>query len=215
MNTIDVIIFGGQSNMQGQSECLTETEIVNNAYEYRYLTDELINLQNPVGENMKSDFTEGYFFENDIGVKWVQEHILGGACYKHTNLVPEFSRAYTEITGNEVVAVHVAKGSTEIDKWLKGTLGYEALCKKSLKAIEKVGKENIGHIYFMWLQGESDAIAGNSKSYYKEKLVELCQLYNKRSKLICFFYYIYINSLLISSFINFITKLYLIVYLIT
>ncbi len=33
----DILIFGGQSNMQGQTEVLSE--IVENAYEYRFLTD--------------------------------------------------------------------------------------------------------------------------------------------------------------------------------
>ena len=41
---MDVIIFSGQSNMQGQSECLTENDVVNDAYEYKWLTDELLPL---------------------------------------------------------------------------------------------------------------------------------------------------------------------------
>ena len=39
---VDVIIFGGQSNMQGQSEALTNAEIVPDSYEYRYLTNKII-----------------------------------------------------------------------------------------------------------------------------------------------------------------------------
>ena len=37
----DIIIFGGQSNMQGQTESLSEDEIVGNAYEYKYLSNSL------------------------------------------------------------------------------------------------------------------------------------------------------------------------------
>ena len=37
MKKIDVIIFGGQSNMQGQTEMLTNADIVERAYEYRLL----------------------------------------------------------------------------------------------------------------------------------------------------------------------------------
>ncbi|MBR3895125.1 MAG: hypothetical protein IKJ35_08280 [Clostridia bacterium] len=47
---MDVIIFSGQSNMQGQSERLSENDVVNDAYEYKWLTDELLPLQNPVGK---------------------------------------------------------------------------------------------------------------------------------------------------------------------
>jgi hypothetical protein len=46
---MDIITFGGQSNMQGQSEDLTSTEIVPNSYEYRYLANKIIPLKNPVG----------------------------------------------------------------------------------------------------------------------------------------------------------------------
>jgi len=47
---MDVIIFSGQSNMQGQSERLSENDVVNDAYEYKWLTDELLPLKNPVGK---------------------------------------------------------------------------------------------------------------------------------------------------------------------
>ena len=48
---LDILIFGGQSNMQGQTEALPiPNEPVDGASEYRYLTDSLIPLQHPVGE---------------------------------------------------------------------------------------------------------------------------------------------------------------------
>ena len=55
----DVIIFGGQSNMQGQSERLSENVPVKSALEYRLLTDSLVPLSNPVGEDIRYDGTAG------------------------------------------------------------------------------------------------------------------------------------------------------------
>jgi hypothetical protein len=49
------MIFGGQSNMMGQCERLSESEIVAGALEYRYLTDSLKPLSNPVGEIIRVD----------------------------------------------------------------------------------------------------------------------------------------------------------------
>ena len=46
--------------MQGQSECLSEDNVVENAFEYKFLTDESVPLKNPVGENITVDFKEGY-----------------------------------------------------------------------------------------------------------------------------------------------------------
>ena len=57
---MDVIIYSGQSNMQGQSETLSEHAIVKDAYEYKWLTDELVPLQNPVGENITYSMEQGY-----------------------------------------------------------------------------------------------------------------------------------------------------------
>ena len=46
--------------MQGQSERLSENDVVNDAYEYKWLTDELLPLQNPVGENITYSMDQGY-----------------------------------------------------------------------------------------------------------------------------------------------------------
>lgn len=163
--------------MQGQSECLSEEAIVENAYEYKFLKDELVPLKNPVGENITYDFKEGYLrVKGAPSDEWRDTHVLGSACYNHTNLVPEFCRAYIRENSREVVAVHAAKGNTEISYWLPGSMGYEALVKKSKAAVEKVCSE---HIYFVWLQGESDAIAGKSIAYYKECLAKLCNALKK------------------------------------
>ena len=149
---MDILIFGGQSNMQGQTETLTGTDPVPNAWEYRFFTDSLEPLKNPVGENIRADLTEGYLFTDDTDQQqWLRDHVLASACYGHTNMVPEFCRTYTEITGHEVIAVHAAKGSTMVHEWLPGTDGYRALTAKAAAAIRKA--EHPERIFFIWLQG--------------------------------------------------------------
>ena len=161
--------------MQGQSESLTNTDVVPLSYEYKYLTDEIVPLKNPVGEDVAINKTKGKPFGNDTSLnEWLSEHLVGSSCSGNTNLVPEFCREYTEITGEKVLAVHVAKGSTEIAYWLPGSGGYEFLVEKSILAIKSIpSNEKIGRIFFVWLQGESDAIKDHSKTYYKEKITEL------------------------------------------
>jgi len=174
-NTMDVIIFAGQSNMQGESEQLSETELVRNAYEYKWMTNKIVPLQNPVGEFVKYDGTEGYGIACGADIpNWLKDHVLGASSYGNTNLVPSFCRAYVDQCENSVLAVHAAKGSTVIAHWLPGTDGYSAIVGKASAAIKKAKREHtIQNIYVVWLQGESDAIAGNSKEYYREKLTEL------------------------------------------
>lgn len=175
MNTVDIIIFSGQSNMQGQSDCLSENEIVENAYEYKFLEDEMVPLKNPVGENITYKKECGIVYNANTNQKmWLETHVTGSACYGHTNLVPEFVRAYKGNNEQGIIAVHIAKGSTQISEWLNGTPGYEIIKEKTLAAIKKTNeKYEIGNLFFVWLQGESDAVAGNNKVYYKEKLLEL------------------------------------------
>lgn len=163
------IIFSGQSNMQGQSECLSENEVVKNAYEYKFLTDELVPLKNPVGENITYSMSAGYGLnaETDISA-WIKDHALGASCFGNTNLVPSFCRTYIELTKRQVVAIHAAKGSTKISEWLPGTPIYNALIEKVCAVIKK---EKLSRISFVWLQGESDAIAGTAKEDYKASLL--------------------------------------------
>ncbi len=170
---IDIIIFGGQSNMQGQSERLSSSDAVEDALEYRYLEDALIPLRNPVGENIRTDKTRGISHKKGgDGQKWLREHVTGMSASGNTNLVPEFCRSYIQVTGTKVAAVHAAKGSTQISYWLPGTIGYEMIVEKTKAAIQKLlPVYDIGHIFFVWLQGESDAIFRVQKDVYMESLL--------------------------------------------
>ena len=168
---MDLLIFGGQSNMQGQSECLSEDRPVARACEYRFLEDRTVPLKNPVGENITFSGEEGVCFqEGTDGADWLAVHALGAACYGHTNLVPAFCRAYLTHTEGKVMAVHTAKGSTTVSQWLPGTGEYAALKKKVLAAKKACAPCGIDRICFIWLQGESDAISGTACADYKAKL---------------------------------------------
>ena len=179
---MDIILFCGQSNMQGQCECLSSTEEIEGAYEYRVLTDTIKPLANPVGECIRYDGTEGYMIykKEDIPT-WLGDHVLGASSGGKTNLVPEFCKAYRTECGKDVLAVHAAKGSTKIAEWLPGSKGYEAIVRKATGALRKLESDKVekGRILLAWLQGESDAIVGNSTEYYKEKLRELMNALQK------------------------------------
>ena len=158
--------------MQGQIETLSEHDIVKDAYEYKWLTDELLPLKNPVGENITYFMDRGDNVTPETNIpSWLKEHALGAACYGNTNLVPSFCRTYTDITKRQVRAVHAAKGSTRISEWLPGTPIYDVLIRKARGAIQKVNPERI---FFVWLQGESDAVASVMKNDYKAALHVLC-----------------------------------------
>ena len=178
---MDILIFAGQSNMQGQTETLSENEAVEGAFEYKYLTDTLSPLKNPVGEDIRFDGTAGYpILENTNLSVWHSDNVLGSACYGHTNMVPSFCRAYIKATGHTVLAVHAAKGSTVVSDWLPKKAIYNALKAKSLAAIKKAKSTyDVENVFLIWLQGESDAIEGCSKKAYKSFLKTLAESLKK------------------------------------
>ena len=154
---MDIIIFGGQSNMQGQTESLpSENPVTDGIFEYRFITDSLKPLCHPVGE--------------DIGERDVND--IAAAHMGHGTLVPAFCRGYKEVTGRDVVAIHAAKGATTISDWQQDTERYYIAARKISKGIEKVRKEYpLGKIFYVWLQGESDAIKGTNGYDYMKFLI--------------------------------------------
>lgn len=168
----NLIAFGGQSNMQGECERCSETQAVKGALEYRYLTDNLIPLHNPVGEDILYDKTRGEPIVRGTDLQqWVSRHVLGSACYGNTSLIPSFCRAYCSAAERNVVAVPVCRGGTMLSFWMPGTIGYEIVVEKICAAARRVGQDaQLAKRYFVWLHGESDAANGMSREYYKENL---------------------------------------------
>ena len=147
---MDVLIFSGQSNMQGQTEGLPAcNETVDGAWEYRYLTDSLKPLNFPVGEDICDGKTV-----------LLRESVNGGG-----SLVPACCRAYVKTSGKQAVAVHVAKGATTVAEWQPDTLRYQAMVRKIRAAKKKVG--DVKRVWFIWLQGESDALIGTTETEYQ------------------------------------------------
>lgn len=114
---MDVLIFSGQSNMQGSTGEICNLPPHKGVYEYKYITDELVPLKSPVGEN--------------IGENVLWASALGGG-----SMVPYFCNEYAKMRG-EVTAIHVAKGDSTIAQWQKGTERFEIAIDKIVKGIKK------------------------------------------------------------------------------
>ncbi len=152
---MDIIIFGGQSNMQGQTgEMPSVNEPVEGVMEYRMESDALIPLQLPVGEDIGGarDFLRS---SRDSG-----------------SLIPSFCRAYVNATGREVVAISACRGDTTLVEWHRGTYRYHSAAKKIRTGIQKAkSRGTVEHIYYVWLQGEADAIIRTPEKEYLENLI--------------------------------------------
>ena len=161
----DIIIFAGQSNMEGQTERLADGSVIAGAYEYKYAADSLLPLCDPFGEDLHFDGTAGEAYEDYMGMTWHEKHVFGGSAYGNTTLIPEFCRTYINATEREVTAVGAAKGAAELEYFMPGGAWYEMTVKKTAAAINKTADFS-GRVYLIWLQGESDAIIGKDADTY-------------------------------------------------
>ncbi len=144
---MDIILFGGQSNMEGQTEgCPDDRESVPGALEYKYLSNQYTTVQHPAGEDIPPYF--------------------GGACDGGGCILPDFCRAYRRVRSDTTVAaVSMPLGATHIGQWMPGTEQYDMVLKKARAAIA-AAPEPIEHLYYVWLQGESDALMERSEEDY-------------------------------------------------
>lgn len=158
-NVVDLLIFSGQSNMQGSTGEKCCLPPVAGCLEYKVLSDSLVPLVSPVGE--------------DVG-----DGLLAASALGNGSLLPYFCRVYCS-DGTRAVAVHAAKGNTRISEWREGTDRFRAFKEKVLAAVAKVGENNIRNSFVIWLQGESDAIAGLSEKEYLDELTEFKNVVKK------------------------------------
>lgn len=152
---VDLLIFIGQSNMQGSTGEPCTFGKVENALEYRYLSDSFVELENPVGE--------------DIGDKLLLKSAKGNG-----SLIPPFCKAYMENSLKKVVAIHTAKGDSSIIEWQKGTERFDAMMEKIKKGKAKtLVSFDIDKIFAVWLQGESDALKVTPAEDYLKMLTNI------------------------------------------
>ena len=81
-------------------------------------------------------------------------------------------KATCKATSHQVVAIHAARGGTTISDWFPGTARYEASVKKILAGINRCKVYGpVNKVYYIWLQGESNAIARTSAEAYAQMLI--------------------------------------------
>ena len=165
-NTVDLVMFMGQSNMAGRG--VASESIVcqsGHGYEFRAISDptKLYDIVEPFGKN-----------ENNTG-SGVNENTKTGS------LVSAFCEKYYEITNIPIVAVSCSKGGTSMEFWdANGKATADAINRYNIaKNWLTTNGYQIRHSYMVWLQGESDGGLGVTTEQYMtqfkaliEKMVE-------------------------------------------
>lgn len=185
MQTVDLFIFMGQSNMAGRGITNDRWPEVapdvprGRGYEYRAVSspEMLHELAEPFGEK-----------ENRQG--GIYDVFSDGRYAKTGSMVSAFCNAYYEKVQIPIVGVSASKGGSHIGQWqMHSSEGYLSDALERLRAAEDflTGQDyHIRHKYMVWCQGESDGDRGTAKEEYKalfgqlwkeiSSLVEACFL---------------------------------------
>lgn len=83
------------------------------------------------------------------------------------SLLPSFGNSFYRQTKKPVILVQTARGGSSSVAWLRDGLVQDSV--KQLQALKKKlekHKVKIGHVYMIWMQGETDAKKGIDKATY-------------------------------------------------
>lgn len=164
-DTIDLILFAGQSNMTGRGDVSQAPKLTDGAgYECKTITD--VNNLEPI--------TEPFGMGQDRGA-------MSDGNLRTGSLVTAFTNAYYKQTKVPLVGVSATVVGSGRVSW--STLHYKEaarrlnLAKKSLKK----KKLKIRHTYMVYMQGENDAFAGCSVNEYQKSMKLLFKNMQKKT----------------------------------
>lgn len=153
-DTVDLILFAGQSNMTGRGDAALAPKLLDGAgYECRTVTDpgHLLPVKEPFG--------------------WGQDNaMMADGELRTGSLVTAFVNEYYKQTGTPVVGVSATVVGSGRISW--STLHYQEAARRLNKAQKALKKKKLktGHIYVVYMQGENDAFTDCSVEEYMDCL---------------------------------------------
>lgn len=153
-DTVDLILFAGQSNMTGRGDASLAPKLTDGAgYECRTVTDpnHLVPISEPFG--------------------WGQDNEkMADGMLRTGSLVTAFVNEYFKRTGTPVVGVSATVVGSGRISW--STIHYEEAARRLNRAQKALKKNKLktGHIFVVYMQGENDAFTECSAEEYTDCL---------------------------------------------
>lgn len=167
--TVDLVIFAGQSNMSGKSGQPQMAPEVSHGYEFKAVTDpkNLYHIYEPFGMNEN--------VENGIDDTWTELQRKTMRLRKCGGMVSAFANAYYDVSGVPIVAVSASEGATKISEWTAGGRLDDLLQRiaSAKKYLETSAHFDMRNVFLVWCQGESDGDAGVTQDDYLASMNDL------------------------------------------
>ena len=149
VQTVDVVLFSGQSNMDGFHASASDAPVdikSGTAYQYNPKAGTITNLN------------EGPLYYKELTNPNITRPNTVGP-------VLTWCKTYYEKTGRSIVALNGAYGGTPISKFLPDTDIYNTLkanLNAAVAAVNADSSKKLGNVYLAWCQGESDIYDPNN-----------------------------------------------------
>lgn len=166
-DTVDILVFAGQSNMTGYGKASDAPKVKNGAgYAFNYITNrkKFETLKEPFGYRQDDD----YFPNGD---------------YSRGSLVSSFVNAYYAQTKTPVIAVPASCAGSGSVSWKD--FRYKGIIQRTNAAVSlaKKKKLRIRHVYLIWMQGENDAYAYMSGKQHTRNLQSMLTKIKKKTRI--------------------------------
>lgn len=172
-NTVDLVIFMGQSNMAGRGTA-SEAPVVPKEYGYEF--------------RAISDPTKLYNIVEPFGVNENKKDAVDEPGKKTGSLVSAFTIAYYNEVKVPIVGVSSSKGGTSIKSWQPNSSYLNDSIDRFKKAESYLLNNgyNIRKKFMVWCQGESDGDKNMAEEDYKTKLQAMMEEMFKNGVEECF-----------------------------
>lgn len=161
-DSIDVVLFMGQSNMAGRGTA-SEAPIVPEgiAYEFRAV----------------SDPTKLYPVTEPFGVNENREGGINEPGSKSGSMVSSLILNYYTYSGRKIVGISASKGGSSIKEWQSTGMYLKDVRQRLNGCLSYLEKQNIRvrDIFMFWCQGETDGDNSMTKEEYKQKFNSMWQ----------------------------------------
>ncbi len=175
-DTVDLVVFAGQSNMAGRGSTSDATVCdINAGFEYKSVSNPLtlVPITEPFGLN---EDREGAIYDYNSD----------GTTKRTGSMVSAVVDEYYKQTDRQIVAVSASIGGTSTSEWKANYINDAVKRLDDAKAFLSANKVRIGRTFVVWCQGETDGDNKVSAQTYTANTKELFNRFKQHGAEKCF-----------------------------
>lgn len=175
-DTVDLAVFAGQSNMSGRGTAVSAVPCdINAGFEYKAVGNPhtLVPVTEPFGIGEER---EGGIADNDSK----------GKTKRSGSMVSALADEYYKRSGRQLVAVSASIGGTSSAQWKELYIKDAVSRLDAAKAFLQKNGINVGSVFVVWCQGETDGDYNVSAEEYMKNTREVFDLFKAHGAEKCF-----------------------------